>query len=293
LVEQLSWASAGSAEQRAFASGRAGPPSTSSNGSWKVLAAIVRNDASVDDLFWLASKVAAECFRVLSQQGIKLSIKYQMHPFLAGIHRNPLERVWARFKHQNGNALRQNLGADFNTALIDCIVDDQLPLTETSFVRLNFQQILVDNNKRFRLTFPSFARCTRPSGIACGRSCGAGIRGPSSWFAVGCPTAAGSVRGRTVMNRLLFNTHVVTYLLAEPPTREKQRSSRRPPTREATRRKWGDLVPDYLDLLQAVKRSEGRPGAKERDVVGSPGGGRASGSLRGRAPFRFYPTAKS
>jgi len=216
-----------------------------------------------------------------------------MQLFLAGIHRNPLERVWARFKHQNGNALRQNLGADFNTALIDCIVDDQLPLTETSFVRLNFQQILVDNNKRFRLTFPEFRemhatfrdrlrevlRRRDPRTLELVRR----------WLPDVRPEAYEEERS---MNRLLFNTHVVTYLLAElTDTGEGTLKSPVHRLERATRRKWSDLVPDYLDLLQAVKRSEVVDLARQSvDVVGQL---QAEADLRvcyeeGRL-FRFYP----
>jgi class 3 adenylate cyclase len=299
LVERIyRGLSAGSAEQSAFASGKdAAAFDQFEQVLEKVLAAIVEQERRLGlmNLFWLAhSKVAAEVLQeFFSQQGVKLSIKYQMHPFLAGVHRNPLDRVWARFKHQNGNALRQNLGADFSTALIDCIVDDQLPLTETSFVRLNFQQILVENNKRFRLTFPEFRemhatfrdrlrevlRRRDPRTLELVRR----------WLPDVRPEAYEEERS---MNRLLFNTHVVTYLLAE--LTDTGEATLKSPVRRlerATRRKWSDLVPDYLDLLQAVKRSEVVDLARKSvDVVGQL---QAEADLRvcyeeGRL-FRFYP----
>ena len=302
LVERIyRGLSAGSAEQSVFASGKdAAAFDQFEQALEKVLAAIVQQERRLGlmNLFWLAhSKVAADVLQeFFSQQGVKLSIKYQMHPFLAGVHRNPLDRVWARFKHQNGNALRQNLGADFNTALIDCIVDDQLPLTETSFARLNFQQILVENNKRFRLTFPEFRemhaifrdrlrevlRRRDPRTLELVRR----------WLPDVRPEAYEEERS---VNRLLFNNHAVTYLLADlTDTGEGTVKSPLRRIERVSRRKWSDLVSDYLDLLQAVKRSEVVDLARKSvDVVGQL---QAEADLRvcyeeGRL-FRFYPDSE-
>ena len=298
LVEHIYRGLSGGGEQGAFASGKdAAAFDEFERVLEKVLTAIVEQERRLGlmNLFWLThSKVAAEVLQeFFSQQGVKLSIKYQMHPFLAGVHRNPLDRVWARFKHQNGNTLRQNLGADFNTALIDCIVDDQLPLTETSTVRLNFQQILVDNNKRFRLTFPEFRevhgtfrerlrevlRRKDPRALDLIRR----------WLPDLRPDAYEEERSTT---RLLFNSRVVTYLLAEVSGAE-QSVLRSPIHRleRATRRKWSDLVLDYLDLLQAVKRSEIVDLARQSVDVVSQLQAEAEFRVRyeeGRL-FRFYP----
>jgi class 3 adenylate cyclase len=290
--------SAGGEEQATFASGKdAAAFDAFEQVLEKVLAAVVEQERRLGlmNLFWLAhSKVVAEVLQeFFSQQGVKLGIKYQMHPFLAGVHRNARDRVWARFKHQNGNTLRQNLGADFNTALIDCIIDDQLPFTETSLARVNFQQILVDNNKRFRLNFPEFRemhaafrerlrqvlRRREPRLLELIRRVLPDVR-PEAYDEERC------------MTRLLFNTHVVTYLLAEFAGADGG-AFRSPVHRleRATRRKWSDLVLDYLDLLQAVKRSEVVDLARQSvDVVSHL---RDEAEFRVRYEeghlFRFYP----
>ncbi len=290
--------SAGGGEQSAFVSGKdAGAFDRFEQVLEKVLAVVVEQERRLGlmNLFWLAhSKVAADVLQeVFSQPSVKLSIKYQMHPFLAGVHRNALDRVWARFKHQDGNALRQNLGGDFNTALIDCIVDDQLPFTETSLGRLNFQQILVDNNKRFRLTFPEFRelhalfrdrlrevlRRRDPRTLELIRR----------WLPDVRPDAYDEERPA---NRLLFNSRAITYLLAE--VADAADGTTRSPLRRlerATRRRWSDLIRDYLDLLQAVRRSEAVDLVRQSvDVVGPL---QAEAELRVRYEegrlFRFYP----
>jgi len=266
----------------------------------QVLAAILEQERRLGlmNLFWLAhSKAVSEVLQeFFSQHGVKPDLKYQMHPFLSGVHRNAVDRVWARFKHRNGNTVRQNLGADYSTALIDCIIDDQLPFTETSLARVNFQQILVDNNKRFRLTFSEFReihgafrdrlrevlRRKDPRVIDMFRR----------WLPDVRPDAYEEERSTV---RLLFNAHVVTYLLAEfagawaggfrsPVTRMEQASGRN----------WGELVLDYIDVLQAVKRSEAVDLARQTvEVVGHL---QSENELRVRYDegrlFRFHPKSE-
>ena len=246
-----------------FAKGRSAAPLDNFERSLEsLLAFIVEQERRLGlmNLFWLAhSKAVAELLQdFFSQSGVKPDIKYQMHPFLQGVHRNALERVWARYKHHQGNTLRRNLGADYNIALLDCIIDDQLPLTEVSLGRLNFVHVLVENNKRFRLTFREFReiqtafrerlrealRRKDPRVMELLRRCLPGIR-PESY------------EEERAMVRLLFNDHVVTFLLADfasPGTSGFDWPVAR--LERLTGRSWSDLVLDYLDLLQAVKRSE-------------------------------------
>ena len=265
LVEHIyrGLSDAGGAEQAAFAAGRgAGIFDQFEEILEAVLATIVEQERRLGlmNLFWLAhSKAVADVLQeFFSLPGVKLHIKYQMHPFLQGAHRSALERVWARFKHHNGNALRQNLGGNFNTAMIDCIIDDQLAFTETSLARLNFQQVLVDNNKRFRLNFAEF----REMHAALRERLRAVLRRKDARITEMVHRWMPDVRPDTYEEerstiRLLFNTQVVTFLLAEF-SGGTAAGFRSPVGRleRATGRSWSSLVLDYLDLLQAVKRSE-------------------------------------
>jgi class 3 adenylate cyclase len=265
LVEHIyrGLSDAGGAEQAAFAAGKgAGVFDHFEQILEAVLATIVEQERRLGlmNLFWLAhSKSVGDVLQeFFSLPGVKLHVKYQMHPFLQGTHRSALERVWARFKHHNGNALRQNLGGTFNTALIDCIIDDQLPLTETGLTRLNFQQILVENNKRFRLNFAEFremhaALRERLRGVL-RRKDARIVDMLHRWMPEIRPDTYEEERSTI---RLLFNTHVVTYLLAEF-SGGTAGGFRSPVGRleRAAGRSWSSLVLDYLDLLQAVKRSE-------------------------------------
>jgi class 3 adenylate cyclase len=263
----------------------------------RVLDSIVAQERRLGlmNLFWLAhAKSVAEVLQeFFSQTGTKGGIKYQMHAFLKGVHRNALERVWARFKHHNGNALRQNLGADFNPALIDCIIDDQLPFTETSLARLNFQQVLVDNNKRFRLNFSQFrdihAAFRDRLRVALRRKDPRLVEMIHRWWP---DLRAEAYEEERSAVRLLFNTQVITYLLAEF-AGSAAAAFKSPVSRleRATRRNWSDLLLDYLDIVQAVKRSEVVDLARQSvEVVGH---SQTEMELRARYDegrlFRFYP----
>jgi class 3 adenylate cyclase len=301
LVEYLyrgMTAAASGGERAAFAHGGSAAPLDQFEKVLEiVLAGVIEQERRLGlmNLFWLAhSKAVAEVLQdFFSQPRIKLDLKYQMHPFLQGVHRNALERVWARFKHRDGNPLQQNLGAAFNTALIDCIIDDQIPFTETSLARLTFPQLLVENNKRFRLNFREFremhAAFRERLRDVLRRKDPRMMEMFRRWLPSVRPDAYDEERS---VNRLLFNNHVVTYLLAEfagawavgfnSPVGRLERT---------THRTWGELVLDYLDLLQAVKRSEVVDLA--RQAVGVVGYAQSEVDLRTRYDegrlFRFHP----
>ena len=286
------------ARQAAFAQGRSAAPLDNFEQVLEtVLAFIIEQERRLGlmNLFWLAhSKSVAELLQeFFTQSGVKPDIKYQMHPFLQGAHRNAFERIWTRYKHRQGNVLRRNLGVDYNTALINCIIDDQLPLTEVSLAHLNFSQILVEKNKRFHLTFREFREVhtafrerlrdairrkdLRVMDLL--RRCLPGVR-PDAYE-----------EERSVV-RLLFNGPVVTYLLADLAS-QGAAGVDSPVARleRVTRRSWSDLVLDYIDLFQAVKRSEVVDLA--RQTVGVIGRQQSEADLRewydeGRL-YRFHP----
>lgn len=247
------------------------------------------------NLFWLAhSKHAAGLIQeVFSRPGFKITIKYQMHPLLQGAYRNAFARVWTRFKSQGGATLRRNLGGNFNPSLIDCIIDDQLPLTETSLARLNFTTVLVENNKRFRISFREFIEIY----TACRERLREGVQRKESRLLEIVRHALPSIRpdlyedehGAT---RILFNSRVVTYLLGDVGGLG-SRLLANPILKTAltARRGWGDLLMDYLDLLQAVKRSEVVDLA--RQALSLVGPGHTEIELRERSDqgrlYRFHP----
>ncbi len=90
----------GGGDQVGFAAGKdAAPFDRFEEVLEQVLAAILEQERRLGlmNLFWLAhSKAVSEVLQeFFSQHGVKPDLKYQMHPFLSGVHRNALDRVWA------------------------------------------------------------------------------------------------------------------------------------------------------------------------------------------------------
>ncbi|MBI2114884.1 MAG: adenylate/guanylate cyclase domain-containing protein [candidate division NC10 bacterium] len=212
------------------------------------------------NLFWLAhSKDAAEVIQeFFFQPGIKIDIKYQIHHLLQGTYRNTRSRVWARYRSQKGDKLRYNLGSSFNHRLIECIVDDQLPLTEVSPARLNLAQVLVEQNKRFRVSVREFKEIHS----ACRERLREGLQRKDVRLMELLRRNFPSIRPELYddeksATRILFNSRVLMYLLADfGGLGMKLLGNPILKTEAGARRGWSELLMDYLDLLQAVKRSE-------------------------------------
>jgi class 3 adenylate cyclase len=247
------------------------------------------------NLFWLAhSKDAAEVVQdFFCQPGIKIDVKYRMHPLLQGSYRNARNRAWTWFKSQKGDKLRYNLGSRFNPRLIDCIVDDQLPLTETSMSRLNLAQVLVEPNKRFRITLREFKEIY----AACRDRLREGLQRKEGRLLDLLRRTFPSVRpelydDEKAATKILFGTRVVTYLLGDLSSLGGRLLAN--PVLKAQvgpGRGWSELFADYMDVLQAVKRSQAVDLVREAVTLAGPAhseGQRREVYEQGRL-YRFRP----
>ena len=223
---------------------------------------IIANDRRLGllNLFWLAhskevAEVVEEFFR---RERLKGHIKYQMHPLLRGFYRNAHRLVWQRFRGAAPERLRYNLGDDFNQSLIESIFDDQLPLTEPSIAQLNLATVLIEQNKRFRLTFPEYKEIW---GI-CRTRLRAGLARRETrllnLLAQRLPGLPSNQYGEDkAEQKILFNPHVLTYLFTDyEGTGETLRGSRTLRQGAERRGGWGELLSDYRDLVDAVRRTE-------------------------------------
>jgi class 3 adenylate cyclase len=221
-----------------------------------LLATIIERERRLGflNLFWLAHGLdAADLIQeVFGRTSIPPGRKYRIHPLLQGAYRNALNRVLTQARARPDQQLQRHLGANFNTALIDTIIDDQLCLTEFTIERLNFAQVLAEGNRRFRLGFNEFrdvlamvrerlheARERRePRLMELLRRTLPGVR-PEQ------------MEDERTLPRVLFSSRILTVLLpgaAEP--------VRAPAKGGGKARRWAEIVADYLDFTQAVKRCE-------------------------------------
>ncbi len=212
------------------------------------------------NLFWLAhSKDAAKIIQeFFSQPGIKINVKYQMYPLLQGAYRNARTKAWTWFKSQKGDKLRYNLGSRFNPRLIDCIIEDQLPLTEVSLARLNLAQVLGEHNRRFRLPFREFKEIYAASR----ERLRDGLQRKEPKLLDLLRRTFPSIRpelydDEKAATRILFNARIVGYLLADlGGVATKLLANPVLKAEVGQGRSWSELLADYLDVLQAVRRSE-------------------------------------
>ena len=283
------------------ASGGWGGPGSSSSRFEETLTAVLTNILKSErrlgllNLFWLAhSRDAAEIIQeFFSQPGIKIHVKYQMHPLLQGAYRNARHRTWTWFRTQQGDTLRYNLGASFNSKLIDCIIEDQLPLTETSLARLNLAQVLGDYNKRFHLTFREFKEIYG----ACRERLREGLQRKEPKLLDLLRRTFPSIRpelydDEKAATKILFSARVLTYLLADLGGLGVKLLANPVLKAEVGRsRSWSELLTDYLDLLQAVRRSEVVDLVRQAVVIAGPEHPEAERRERydeGRL-YRFHP----
>jgi hypothetical protein len=206
------------------------------------------------NLFWLAhSRDAADLLQeVFGRSSVPPGRKYRIHPMLQGAYRNALNRALTHARARPDQMLQRHLGSNFNTALIDTIIDDQLCLTEPAIERLGFAQVLAEGNRRFRLSFAEFREVLA---MARDRLREGRDRREPRLLELLRRTLPGirpeQMEEERVLPRVLFSSRILTVLLAgaaEPA---------RAPAKGASRtRSWAEIVADYLDFTQAVKRCE-------------------------------------
>ena len=212
------------------------------------------------NLFWLAhSKEVAEVMAdFFAPPAPKPYVKYQMHPLLSGLYRGVLTSVWQKFKSLMPEVLQYNLGSDFNTALIDSIIDDQLPLTELHPSQLNLGEVLVEQNKRFHISFKEF---TAIFSILRERL-REGIRRKEepllSLIRRTFPTILPDrYEDEKVLTKFASNSRIHNYLLLDYGELASKLLNNPVLKAEVGKgRGWLDLLSGYQDLVQALKRAE-------------------------------------
>lgn len=229
-----------------------------------ILSNTIENERRIGllNLFWLghSKEVSQVINEYYGQKEIKTYVKYQMHPLFRDLYRNAMDRALRRFETSQPEKLRYNLGKDFNFRLIESIIDDQLPLTELGTSTINLSNILIEQNRRFRISFREFKEIFS--------ICHERLR-------KGIMEKDGSLLGRLkkhlptifhehekywdekAMVKAIFNTHVLNYLLLD--YEEVGPKIFASPVLKGSWEKgktWGEFLDGYMDLVQALKRTE-------------------------------------
>ncbi|MEA3509454.1 MAG: adenylate/guanylate cyclase domain-containing protein, partial [candidate division NC10 bacterium] len=154
--------------------------------------------------------------------------------------------------------LEYNLGIPFNLHLIDCLFEDQLVLTELELNPARLEDVLIPENRRFRLSKEEFRelRSVLRDRIRLGLA--KQERTLIDTIKTHLPNLDPSVYDQEPARlKMVFHPAIVTYLFTDHDETLKQLAAS--PTLKAGRDRrdgWHHLLQDYLDFVQAVRRCE-------------------------------------
>jgi class 3 adenylate cyclase len=212
------------------------------------------------NLFWLAhsKEVAATVHEYFNREGIPAYLKYQMHPLVRGFYRLLHRSTWHHFSSSAAQTLEYNLGIPFNSRLMESLFEDQLPLTELDMPRVNLDGVLIPQNRRFRLSGEEFRELAN---ILRDRIRQGVIRQEYPLLDLvkaHLPTLDASIYDQEAARvKMMFHPTIVTYLLTDyDETHGRLTASSTLKAARDRRGGWQHLFRDYLDFVQAVRRSE-------------------------------------
>lgn len=212
------------------------------------------------NLFWLAhsKEVATTVHDYFSREGIPAYIKYQMHPLVRGFYRLLHRFTWDHFTKTAPQTLEYNLGLPFNSRLIDSLHEDQLPLTEMELAPARLEQVLVPENRRFRVSGEEYRELRNILRDRIRHGLAKQERTLIDLIKAHFPSLDRSTYDQDAAQlKMVFHPTIVTYLFTDYDDTQAQLTASRTLKAGRDRRGgWQYLFHDYLDLVQAVRRWE-------------------------------------
>jgi class 3 adenylate cyclase len=208
------------------------------------------------NLFWLAhsSEIAEAVDRTFAGDAVEAQRRYRIHPLVSGLLRRAGEE--ARCAPGSSAALLEfRRGAPWNDALVRCIADDQLPVTERSPRAFDPGRALAPGNRRFRIGAAAFAEITRILRERLARGLESGDRGLAQLLAEVRPGAPAPADGD--LDRLVLADAVREHLLRDiEGTGEDLRRSAVLRGERGRERGWVELLGEYVQLTRCLRRAE-------------------------------------
>jgi len=211
------------------------------------------------NLFWLAhSREVATTIHEYFNRVMPGHIKYQMHPLVRGFYRLLHRSTWHHFTSRSPHTLEYNLGSPFNHRLIESLFEDQLPLTEPDVPRLNLEAVLIPQNRRFRISADEYRdlRTILRDRIRQGISKQEHLL--LDLIRTHLPTLEPTAYDQEAAQlKMMFHPVIVMNLLTDYDEMVGRLTASQTLKMGRDRRGgWQHLFRDYLDLIQAVRRSE-------------------------------------
>lgn len=223
---------------------------------------IVENErrSGLLNLFWLAHSkdVAATVHEYFGRGVVPAYIKYQMHPLIRGFYRVLHRSTWHHCASRAPQMLEYNLGIPFNHRLIESLFEDQLPLTEMDLSRVHLENVLIPQNRRFRLSREEYRELRNILRDRIRHGLDKQEHTLLDLIKVHLPTLDPSTCNQDAAQlKMMFHPVIVTYLFTDyDETLGRLTASSTLKAARDRRGGWHFLFHDYLDLIQAVRRAE-------------------------------------
>jgi class 3 adenylate cyclase len=260
------------------------------------LARVLRSARSSDrrmglaNLFWLAhSKDATECLKELEGKNPAVrKLKYSLHPLLATFYRQVDQAARREVERQDAEHAEFLAGGRENLGLIEAVIEDGFAFTEASIQELDFNQFLAAN-KRYRIGADVFFEIYTILIRETERRVREGDRGLLSRIARHLPglgrdqitTPAGAAK-------VMMHPQVLPYLLGDAWGVGAKLMGASKLRADLERRKPGEVLDAFLELLSGVKRFEILSGIRERIVLLQAFGGDREVDERVARGLRLY-----
>jgi len=210
------------------------------------------------NLFWLAhTKDVALCLRDLEEQnpGVR-KLKYSLHPLLSSFYRRIDQMARKEFERAQPEQAVFLSGGQENTGIIDGLLEDGFAFTELSIGDLDFNRFLA-GNKRYRLSADVFFEIYSILLRETERRLREGDRGLLARVAKYLPGLSREhYQTQTGSAKVMMNTHILTYLLADAWTTGVKLMAAAKISAETQTRRPAEIMDVFLDLVAGVKRFE-------------------------------------
>jgi class 3 adenylate cyclase len=212
----------------------------------------------ITNLFWLAhTRDIAECLQEMEAKNPAVrKAKYFLHPLLSSFYRR-VDQAARRELERVAPGLQAFLtGAIENNGLVDSLIEDGFAFTERTIGEFDFNQFLAAN-KRYRLSADLFFEIYQILVKETERRIQEGDRGLLSRVARHMPQLPKEqLQTQAGIAKIMMNAHVMTYLFADAWGTGARLTGSAKLKAESERRKPSEVLDQFLDLVNGVKRFE-------------------------------------
>jgi class 3 adenylate cyclase len=240
------------------------------------LGRILRSVRSTDrrrglpNLFWLAhSQDIVDSLRDLETKIPAVrKLKYSLHPLLSSFYREADQAALRDVQRKNPGQV--DFLGNHNNGLVDAIIDDGFCFTELSIADFDFNQFLA-SNKRYRISADLFFEIYQILLREAERRIREGDRGILSRISKQMPGfTREQSQSQAGILKTMMNGAVMTYLFGDAWNVGAKLMASPKIRAEAERRRGGEILDGFLDLVTNVKRFELLSHLRDRIVLLQP-----------------------